>query len=290
MKGIILAAGSGSRMFPATLAVSKQLLPVHDKPLIYYPLSILMLAEIREVLIITTPDDQYGFRRVLGDGSWFGINLTYAVQDEPRGLADAFLIGETFIGKSEVCLILGDNIFYGAGLSGSLRVGSQSNNGAQVFVKPVTDPERFGVIEFDEADNVVSLEEKPIMPKSNMAVTGLYFYDNRVIDIAKDVKPSERGEIEITAINQSYLDMGLLKAVRLARGTAWLDTGTISSFAEAGEFVRVFQNRQGQQIACLEEIAFNQGWISAEQVIERGRAYEKSPYGKYLISLAGTSW
>ena len=284
-KGIILAGGSGTRLYPITKGVSKQLLPIYDKPMVYYPLSVLMLAGIREVLIISTPEDIDGFKRLLGDGSQFGITLSYAIQPSPDGLAQAFIIGEKFIGKSNVCLVLGDNIFYGQGFTPMLREAIARKKGATVFGYQVKDPERFGVVEFDDQKRAISLEEKPKQPKSNFAVTGLYFYDNDVIQIAKQVKPSERGELEITTVNQMYLERGDLNVELLGRGFAWLDTGTHESLLEAAHFVETVQNRQGYKVACLEEIAFNNGWLTKEQVLEIGQSMSKNDYGQYLISL-----
>ena len=284
-KGIILAGGSGTRLYPITKGVSKQLLPIYDKPMIYYPLSVLMLAGIREVLIITTPEDVDSFKRLLGDGSLFGIELTYAVQPSPDGLAQAFIIGEDFIGDSNVCLVLGDNIFYGQGFTPMLKQAIARQQGATVFGYQVKDPERFGVVEFDQNKCAISLEEKPKHPKSNFAVTGLYFYDNDVIQIAKQVKPSDRGELEITTVNQMYLERGDLNVELLGRGFAWLDTGTHESLLEAAQFVETIEKRQGYKVACLEEIAFNNGWLSAEQILEIGQSMSKNDYGQYLISL-----
>ena len=285
-KGIILAGGSGTRLYPITKGISKQLLPIYDKPMIYYPLSVLMLAGIREVLIITTPEDVDSFKRLLGDGSLFGIELTYAVQPSPDGLAQAFIIGENFIGQSNVCLVLGDNIFYGQGFTPMLKQAIARQQGATVFGYQVKDPERFGVVEFDQNKCAISLEEKPKHPKSNFAVTGLYFYDNDVIQIAKQVKPSDRGELEITTVNQMYLERGDLNVELLGRGFAWLDTGTHESLLEAAQFVETIEKRQGYKVACLEEIAFNNGWLSAEQILEIGQSMSKNDYGQYLISLA----
>ena len=284
-KGIILAGGSGTRLYPITKGISKQLLPIYDKPMIYYPLSVLMLAGIREVLIITTPEDVESFKRLLGDGSLFGIELTYAIQPSPDGLAQAFIIGEDFIGQSNVCLVLGDNIFYGQGFTPMLKQAIARQQGATVFGYQVKDPERFGVVEFDQNKCVISLEEKPKHPKSNFAVTGLYFYDNDVIQIAKQVKPSDRGELEITTVNQMYLERGDLNVELLGRGFAWLDTGTHESLLEAAQFVETIEKRQGYKVACLEEIAFNNGWLSAEKILEIGQSMSKNEYGQYLISL-----
>ena len=284
-KGIILAGGSGTRLYPITKGISKQLLPIYDKPMIYYPLSVLMLAGIREVLIITTPEDVESFKRLLGDGSLFGIELTYAIQPSPDGLAQAFIIGEDFIGQSNVCLVLGDNIFYGQGFTPMLKQAIARQQGATVFGYQVKDPERFGVVEFDQNKCVISLEEKPKHPKSNFAVTGLYFYDNDVIQIAKQVKPSDRGELEITTVNQMYLERGDLNVELLGRGFAWLDTGTHESLLEAAQFVETIEKRQGYKVACLEEIAFNNGWLSAEQILEIGQSMRKNDYGQYLMSL-----
>lgn len=285
MKGIILAGGAGSRLHPVTLGVSKQLLPVYDKPMIYYPMSVLMLAGIRDILVITTPEDQAGFRRLLGDGSRFGIHLSYAVQPKPEGLAQAFLIGGEFIGNDRVALVLGDNIFYGANLSGLLRRTAGRESGATVFGYWVSDPERFGVIEFDRQGRAVSIEEKPEHPKSNYAVTGLYFYDNDVVDIASHVKPSARGELEITSVNQAYLERGALQVELLGRGHAWLDTGTHDSLLEAADFIRTIERRQGLQVACLEEIAFDNGWLDRAGVLASARDLAKTGYGRYLITL-----
>lgn len=284
-KGIILAGGSGTRLYPITKGVSKQLLPIYDKPMIYYPLSVLMLAGIQDILIITTPEDKESFERLLGDGTQFGIRLQYAIQPSPDGLAQAFIIGEAFIGNSNVCLVLGDNIFYGQGFTPMLKQAVARAKGATVFGYQVKDPERFGVVEFDEQKRAISLEEKPMHPKSHFAVTGLYFYDNQVIQIAKQVKPSERGELEITTVNQMYLERGDLNVELLGRGFAWLDTGTHASLLEAAQFVETLEKRQGYKVACLEEIAFNQGWLSQKQILEIGQSMSKNDYGQYLISL-----
>lgn len=285
MKGIILAGGSGTRLYPITKGVSKQLLPIYDKPMVYYPLSVLMLAGIRDILLISTPDDIAGFKRLLGDGSEFGINLQYAVQPSPDGLAQAFIIGEEFIGKDSVCLVLGDNIFYGQGFSPMLRAAASRAKGATVFGYQVKDPERFGVVEFDQHKRAISIEEKPKKPKSHFAVTGLYFYDNEVIEVAKNVKPSERGELEISCINSAYLERGDLNVEVLGRGFAWLDTGTHESLLEAGLFVETIEKRQGYKIACLEEIAFNNGWLDAASLQSIGQSLSKNSYGQYLLSL-----
>ena len=286
MKGIILAGGTGSRLYPMTKAVSKQLLPVYDKPLIYYPLSALMLANIRDVLIISTPDDTPVYRKLLGDGSSIGMTFTYKVQEKPRGLAEAFILGEDFIGDDSVCLVLGDNVFYGQSFSDMLREAVSSMKGAVIFGYPVRNPRDFGVVEFDGDFNVLSLEEKPQDPKSNYAVPGLYFYDNRVIEIAKKVKPSARGELEITAVNNAYLAMGELKAFPLGRGFAWLDTGTPEGLLKAAEFVEAVQSRQGMYISCIEEIAWRRGFITSEQLKQLGKQLKSTDYGKYLIDLA----
>ncbi|WP_430456097.1 glucose-1-phosphate thymidylyltransferase RfbA [Rheinheimera sp.] len=285
MKGIVLAGGSGTRLFPITQGVSKQLLPVYDKPMIYYPLSVLMLAGIRDILLITTAEDQASFQRLLGDGSAFGIDLSYAVQPNPDGLAQAFIIGEQFIGNDQVCLVLGDNIFYGQGFSPKLKKAAARSTGATIFGYQVKDPQRFGVVEFDSEQKVLSIEEKPTKPKSNYAATGLYFYDNQVAAIAKTIQPSARGELEITSVNQVYLEQGSLQMEMLGRGFAWLDTGTHESLLEASMFVQTIEHRQGFKIAALEEIAFNQGWIDSRQLLARADLMAKNTYGEYLRGL-----
>lgn len=286
MKGIILAGGSGTRLYPITKVISKQLIPVYDKPMIFYPLSVLMLAGIREILIISTPQDTGRFEALLGDGSFLGMDISYAVQDEPRGLADAFIIGEEFIGDDSVCLILGDNIYYGPGLTPRLEKAAELKEGAIVFGYYVKDPERFGVVEFDENHNVLSIEEKPQEPKSHYAVTGLYFYDNDVVKIAKTIKPSERGELEITSINQEYLKRKTLNVELMGRGYAWLDTGTHESLAQASLFIQNVEQRQGYKVACIEEIAYYKGWISSEELIALAQPLKKTEYGQYMIEMA----
>jgi len=292
MKGIVLAGGSGTRLYPITKGVSKQLLPVYDKPMIYYPISVLMLAGINEILIITAPEDLESFQRLLGDGSDFGIKLLYKVQPSPDGLAQAFIIGEDFIGNDNVCLVLGDNVFYGQGFTPKLQEAvdrAENGNGATVFGYQVKDPERFGVVEFDEDMKVLSIEEKPVKPKSHFAVTGLYFYENSVVDIAKQVKPSLRGELEITSINEMYLAKNKLNVELLGRGFAWLDTGTHESLLEAAQFVETIEKRQGYKVACLEEIAFNQGWLTVKEIKKIAESMSKNGYGEYLQSLISES-
>ncbi len=284
MKGIILAGGSGTRLYPITRAISKQLMPIYDKPMIYYPLSVLMQADIKDVLIITTPEDNESFKRLLGDGAELGCNFQYAIQEKPNGLAQAFVIGEKFIGNDKVALILGDNIFYGTGFSELIR-GFNDVDGAAIFAYPVADPERYGVVEFDENFRALSIEEKPLQPKSNFAVPGLYFYDNTVIDIVKNLQPSQRGEYEITDVNKSYLEQGNLHVGLMDRGTAWLDTGTFDSLSDASEYVRVIEKRQATKIGCIEEVAYRRGFISAEQLKVLVKKYIKSGYGVYLETL-----
>ncbi|WP_303317671.1 glucose-1-phosphate thymidylyltransferase RfbA [Flavivirga abyssicola] len=287
MKGIILAGGSGTRLYPLTISVSKQLLPIYDKPMIYYPLSVLMIAGIRDILIITTPHDQEAFKKLLGDGSQIGCNFEYAIQPEPNGLAEAFIIGERFIGNDKVALVLGDNIFYGNGFGKLLR--SKTNiNGASIFAYPVNDPERYGVVEFDKNEKAISIEEKPKHPKSSYAVPGLYFYDNKVVEFAKKVKPSQRGEKEITTLNQMYLDLNELEVGIMTRGMAWLDTGTVDAMDSATEFVRVMEKRTDKKVACIEEIAYLHGYINKEQAIEVSKKYGKSGYGRYIQKIVNS--
>ena len=286
MKGIVLAGGSGTRLHPLTLAVCKQLLPIYDKPMVYYPISTLMLAGIRDILIISTPKDVPLFKDLLGDGSDWGVNFEYAVQETPRGLADAFIVGETFIGDDKCALVLGDNLYFGHGLSEALHEAAQSDAGATVFAYHVRDPERYGVVDFDAEGRAISLEEKPENPRSSWAVTGLYFYDRQVVDLARDLPPSPRGELEITDINRLYMAKGQLSVSKLGRGYAWLDTGTHDSLAEATDFIRAIEKRQGQKVGCPEEVAFSKGWISAEQLVALGAAMGKTEYGQYLMQLA----
>ena len=285
-KGIVLAGGSGTRLHPITKGVSKQLLPIYDKPMIYYPISVLMLAGINEILVISTPEDILSYQRLLGDGSDFGVMVEYKVQPNPDGLAQAFIIGEEFIGESSVCLVLGDNVFYGQSFSDRLTQATMKDHGATIFGYHVNDPHRFGIIEFDDQGKVLSIEEKPTYPKSNFAVTGLYFYDNDVVDIAKSVEPSARGEVEITDVNKAYLSRGDLNVELLGRGFAWLDTGTHDALIDAGQFVQTVEKRQGLKVACLEEIAFNNGWITQEKLLKQARLLEKTSYGQYLADLA----
>jgi len=285
MKGIVLAGGSGTRLYPITMGMSKQLIPIYDKPMIYYPLSVLMLAGIREILIITTPQDQSVYQRLLGDGERFGLSFQYATQESPDGLAQSFIIGEEFIGDDDVCLVLGDNIFYGLNFSGKLEQAARKASGATIFGYQVKDPERFGVVEFDRDQQVVSIEEKPQLPKSQYAITGLYFYDNDVVEIARNIEPSDRQELEITCVNQAYLDRGDLSVELLGRGFAWLDTGTFASLLDAAQFVETIESRQGFKIACLEEIAWRKGWLTNQDLLEQGKSLANNSYGQYLLSL-----
>ncbi|HGI7037853.1 TPA: glucose-1-phosphate thymidylyltransferase RfbA [Klebsiella oxytoca] len=285
MKGIVLAGGSGTRLYPITKGTSKQLLPIYDKPMVYYPISVLMLAGIRDILIISTPDDMPGFKRLLGNGSQFGVNFTYAIQPSPDGLAQAFLIGEEFINGDSCALVLGDNIYFGESFGRKLETVAQRNEGATVFGYQVMDPERFGVVEFDNKNKAISLEEKPKAPKSNWAVTGLYFYDRNVVDLAKKVKPSHRGELEITTLNEMYLDQGNLNVEKLGRGFAWLDTGTHESLLEASQFIHTIEQRQGFKVACLEEIAYRKGWLAADEVLAQAKVLAKTQYGEYLRNI-----
>ncbi|VUS83764.1 Glucose-1-phosphate thymidylyltransferase 2 [Klebsiella huaxiensis] len=282
MKGIVLAGGSGTRLYPITKGTSKQLLPIYDKPMVYYPISVLMLAGIRDILIISTPDDMPSFKRLLGDGSQFGVKFSYAIQPSPDGLAQAFLIGEEFINGDSCALVLGDNIYFGESFGRKLESVIQRNDGATVFGYQVMDPERFGVVEFDDSNRAISLEEKPIQPKSNWAVTGLYFYDNNVVEMAKKVKPSARGELEITTLNEMYLEQGNLHVEKLGRGFAWLDTGTHESLLEASQFIHTIEQRQGFKIACLEEIAYRRGWLTVQEVLNQAKVLAKTQYGEYL--------